>query len=142
MLSHGRCQGVAVLGDDLMANLVTALSLQDRWPQARLAVQSHSLSCWTELGRLFPGMVVINPLELAAEAVIATAFGERLREVLRVADTNLLLTDYRVEEGDTLAGRSLGQIAAGYGVMPVFSPWAETPRSGHWPTSRDGWIAL
>lgn len=118
-LRHGRCQGVAVLGDDLMANLETALSLQDRWPQARLAVQSHSLSCGRELGRLFPGMEVINPLELAAEAVVATAFGERVREVLRVADTNLLLTDYRVEEGDTLAGRSLGQIAEGYGVMPV-----------------------
>jgi hypothetical protein len=64
-------------------------------------------------------MEVVNPLELAAEAVVATAFGERVREVLRVADTNRLLTDYRVEEGDTLAGRSLGQIAEGYGVMPV-----------------------
>ena len=46
----------------------------------------------------------VNPLELAAEAVVATAFGERVRDVLRVADTNLLLTDYRVEEGDTLWG--------------------------------------
>jgi Trk K+ transport system NAD-binding subunit len=119
VLRHGRCQGVAVLGDDLMANLETALSLQDQWPQARLAVQSHSLSHGAELGRLFPGMEVINPLELAAEAVVATAFGERVREVLRVADTNLLLTDYRVETGDTLVGKSLGQIAEGYGVMPV-----------------------
>ncbi|MFN6337295.1 MAG: TrkA C-terminal domain-containing protein [Cyanobacteriota bacterium] len=119
VLRHGRCQGVAVLGDDLMANLETALGLQDRWPHARLAVQSHSLSCGAELGRLFQGMEVVNPLELAAEAVVATAFGERVREVIRVADTNLLLTDYRVEEGDTLAGRSVGQIAEGYGVMPV-----------------------
>ncbi|MEY4354698.1 MAG: hypothetical protein RLZZ609_2939 [Cyanobacteriota bacterium] len=119
VLRHGRCQGVAVLGDDLMANLETALSLQDKWPQARLAVQSHSLSRGAELGRLFPGMEMINPLELAAEAVVATAFGERVREVLRVADTNLLLTDYRVEAGDTLVGRSLGQIAEGYGVVLV-----------------------
>ena len=119
MLRHGRCQGVAVLGDDLMANLETALRLQDRWPRARLAIQSHSFSGGTRLNQLFPGMEVVNPLELAAEAVVATAFGERVRDVLRVADTNLLLTDYRVEEGDTLAGRSLGQIAEGYGVMPV-----------------------
>jgi hypothetical protein len=119
MLRHGRCQGVAVLGDDLMANLETALRLQDRWPRARLAIQSHSFSGGARLNQLFPGMEVVNPLELAAEAVVATAFGERVREVLRVADTNLLLTDYQVEEGDTLAGRSLGQIAEGYGVMPV-----------------------
>ncbi len=32
---------------------------------------------------------------------------------------DLLLTDYRVEESDTLAVRSLGQIAEGCGVMPV-----------------------
>jgi hypothetical protein len=119
VLRHGRCQGVAVLGDDLMANLETALRLQDQWPQARLAVQSHSRSRGAELSRLFPGMEVINPLELAAEAVVATAFGERVREVLRVADTNLLLTDYLIEAGDTLVSRSLGQIAEGYGVMPV-----------------------
>ena len=119
VLRHGRCKAVAVLGDDLMANLETALSLQDRWPKARLAVQSHSLSRASELSQLFPGMEVINPLELAAEAVVATAFGERVREVLRVADTNLLLTDYRVESGDTLAGKSLGQISEGFGVMPI-----------------------
>jgi Trk K+ transport system NAD-binding subunit len=127
LLRHGRCQGVAVLGDDTMANLEMALGLQDRWPRARLAVQAHSFSGGAQLNRLFPGMEVVNPLELAAEAVVATAFGERVREVLRVADTNLLLTDYRVEEGDTLAGRSLGQIAEGYGVMPVaLTPQGQT----------------
>lgn len=119
VLRHGRCQAVAVLGDDVMANLETALSLQDRWPMARVAVQSHSINRSSELNQLFPGMEVINPLELAAEAVVATAFGERVREVLRVDDTNLLLTDYRVESGDTLSGKSLGQISEGYGVTPV-----------------------
>jgi Trk K+ transport system NAD-binding subunit len=119
VLRHGRCQAVAVLGDDLMANLETALHLQDLWPQARLAVQSHSQSPAAGLSRLFPGIEVVNPLELAAEAVVATAFGERVREVMRVAETNLLLTDYRVEAQDSLVGRSLGQIAEGYGVMPV-----------------------
>lgn len=119
VLRHARCQGVAVLGEDLMANLETALQLQEKWPQARLAVQSHSLSRAASLSRLFPGMEVINPLELAAEAVVAMAFGERVREVFRVSDINLLLTDYRVEAKDTLVGRSLGQIAEGYGVMPV-----------------------
>jgi hypothetical protein len=37
----------------------------------------------------------------------------------RVADIKLLLNDYRVEEGDTVSGRSLGQIVAGYGVILV-----------------------
>ncbi|MEB3301806.1 MAG: NAD-binding protein [Cyanobacteriota bacterium] len=119
VMRHCRCQGVAVLGHDLMANLETALSLQKQWPQARLAIQSHTFNREGELKRFFPGIEVIHPLELAAGAVVATAFGERVREVIRVAETNLLLTDYRIEEGDTLVGRSIGQISEGYGVMPV-----------------------
>jgi hypothetical protein len=47
------------------------------------------------------------------------ASGARGRDVLRVADTKLLLTNQRVEEGDTLRGCSLGQIVEGYGVMVV-----------------------
>lgn len=118
-LRHGRCQAVAVLGEDLMANLETALNLQERYPLARVAVRSHSRGHGADLGQLFPGMEVINPLELAADAVVATAFGERVREVLRVADRHLLLTDYQVVTGDTLVGKSLAAIAEGYGVMPL-----------------------
>lgn len=119
VLRHTHCQGAAVLGDDLLRNLETALHLQSSCAPARLAVQSSSRSRSAELSRLFPGIDMINPLELAAEAVVATALGERVREVLRVNDTHLLLTDYQVEAGDTLEGRSLGQVAEGYGVLPV-----------------------
>ena len=41
-------------------------------------------------------MQVINPLQVVADAVVATAFGERVRGVLRLAEGNLLLTDYRI----------------------------------------------
>ena len=65
------------------------------------------------MNRLFPGIEVVNPPELATEAVVATAFGERVREVMREAETNLLLTDYREEADESLVGRSLGRIAEG-----------------------------
>jgi Trk K+ transport system NAD-binding subunit len=118
-LRHCRCQAVAVLGDDVMANLETALNLQETFPLARLAVRSQARGHGASLGQLFPGIEVIHPLELAADAVVATAFGERVREVLRVADSHLLLTDYQLVAGDTLVGRSLAAIAEGYGVMPL-----------------------
>ncbi len=118
-LRHGRCQAAAVLGEDLLANLETALNLQELFPLARMAVRSQSRARAAGMQQLFPGMEVINPLELAADAVVATAFGERVREVLRVADHHLLLTEYQVTEGDTLEGKSLDAIAAGYGVMPL-----------------------
>jgi len=118
-LRHGRCQAAAVLGEDLLANLETALNLQELFPLARMAVKSHSRGRAAGIGKLFSGMEVINPLVLAADAVVATAFGERVREVLLVADHHLLLTEYQVTEGDTLEGKSLDAIAAGYGVMPL-----------------------
>ena len=55
---------------------------------------------------------MINPLQVAADAVVATAFGERVRGVL-------LLTDYRIEAGDTLTGLSLAAVAGGYGLIPL-----------------------
>ena len=64
-------------------------------------------------------MQVINPLEVAADAVVATALGERVRGVLRLAEENLLITDYKVNSSDTLQGLSLGTVAGGYGLIPL-----------------------
>jgi Trk K+ transport system NAD-binding subunit len=119
VMRHCSCEAVGVLGNDLMANLETALNLQELQPQLRLAVQSHSLSEGARLSSLFTGVEVVNPLEVAADAVVATAFGERVRGVLRLADANLLLTEYRIKAGDTLAGLSLGSLTGGYGLIPL-----------------------
>jgi Trk K+ transport system NAD-binding subunit len=118
-LRHCPCEAVGVLSDDLMENLSVALTLQQRWPGVRLAVRSHSLSQSSKFNALFEGMQVINPLEVAADAVVATAFGERVRGVLRLAEENLLITDYKVNAKDTLDGLNLGTVAGGYGLIPL-----------------------
>ena len=118
-LRRSSCEAVGVLGRDLVDNLDIALELQERWPGVRLAVQAQSLVDGAKLSSLFSGMQVINPLQVAADAVVATAFGERVRGVLRLAEGNLLLTDYRIEAGDTLTGLSLAAVAGGYGLIPL-----------------------
>lgn len=118
-LRRSRCEAVGVLGTDLVDNLDLALDLQERWPGVRLAVQAQSLVDGAKLSGLLTGMQVINPLQVAADAVVATAFGERVRGVLRLAEGNLLLTDYRIEAGDTLSGLSLATVAGGYGLIPL-----------------------
>ncbi|WP_353089737.1 NAD-binding protein [Synechococcus lacustris] len=118
-LRHCHCQAVGVLSDDLMANLSVALELQQKWPDVRLAVRSHSLSQSSNFNALFEGMQVINPLEVAADAVVATALGERVRGVLRLAEENLLIIDYKITSSDTLNGLSLGTVAGGYGLIPL-----------------------
>ena len=118
-LRRSSCQAVGVLGADLVDNLDMALELQERWPGVRLAVQAQSLADGAKLSGLFSDMQVINPLQVAADAVVATAFGERVRGVLRLAEDNLLLTDYRIEPGDTLVGLSLAAVSGGYGLIPL-----------------------
>jgi hypothetical protein len=114
-----RVAGIALLSDDLLANLQGALSLEERWPEARLVILAHAVEAAERLGELLGGFTVVSIMDVAADALVATAFGERVEGVLRINGTNLLLVRYRVEKGDTLDGRSVSRIANGYGVNVV-----------------------
>jgi len=92
-LRRSRCEAVGVLGRDLVDNLAIALELRERWPGVRLAVQAQSLVDGAKLSSLFSGMQVINPLQVAADAVVATAFGERVRGVLQPGDALVVMAD-------------------------------------------------
>ncbi|MFM7674953.1 MAG: hypothetical protein ACKO5F_05085 [Synechococcus sp.] len=115
-LPGSRLEGIALLSEDLLANLQTALVLEERQPQTRLVILAHAVGAAEPLGELLGGITVVSIMDVAADAVVATAFGERVEGVLRINHSNLLLVRYRVEEGDTLNGRSLSRIACGYGV--------------------------
>ncbi|MFM7228198.1 MAG: NAD-binding protein [Cyanobacteriota bacterium] len=116
-LRHGRCLAVGVLGEELIPNLEIALDLGERWPSARLAVQATTLVEARAISSLLSSMELVNPLEVAADAVVATAFGERVLAVVRICDDNLLITEYRLQAGDTLVGCSLAQVSQGYGLV-------------------------
>ena len=120
-------RAVGLLSTDLLANLQVALSLQQRWPDARIAMLAHAFGAAEQLGDLLGGVAVISAMDLVADAMVATAFGERIGAVLRLRGTNLLQVLYRVAEGDTLCGHSLARLENGYGIT-VVSLWR--PRLG------------
>jgi hypothetical protein len=120
-------RAVGLLSTDLLANLQVALSLQQRWPDARIAMLAHAFGAAEQLGDLLGGVAVISAMDLVADAMVATAFGERIEAVLRLRGTNLLQVLYRVEAGDTLCGRSVARLENGYGIT-VVSLWR--PRRG------------
>jgi hypothetical protein len=120
-------RAVGLLSTDLLANLQVALSLQQRWPDARIAMLAHAFGAAEQLGDLLGGVAVISAMDLVADAMVATAFGERIEAVLRLRGTNLLQVLYRVAEGDTLCGHSLARLENGYGIT-VVSLWR--PRLG------------
>jgi Trk K+ transport system NAD-binding subunit len=124
-----RVEGIGLLSSDLLANLQGALELRRRWPHARLAILAHAVEAAERLGELLGGVAVISTMDLAADAMVATAFGERVEEVCRIDGANLLLVRYRVVDGDTLSGRSVARVEHGYGVtvLQLRRPRLENP---------------
>jgi hypothetical protein len=110
---------VGLLSTDLLANLEGALALQKRWPGAGMAVLAHAFGAADSLGELLGGLVVISEVDLVSDAVVATAFGERVEGVLQLQGAHLLIVRYRIQEGDTLCGLNISRLENGYGVTAV-----------------------
>ena len=112
-------RAVGLLSTDLLANLQTALSLQQRWPEARIAMLAHAFGAAEQLGDLLGGVAVISAVDLVADAMVATAFGERIEAILRLRATNLLQVRYRIRTHDTLCGQSIARLENGYAITVV-----------------------
>lgn len=110
---------VGLLSTDLLTNLHAALAFQQRWPMARMAILVHAVGASVQLGELLGGVSVISTVDLVADAVVATAFGERVEGVLQLRGANLLLVRYRIRAGDTLSGLNVSRLENGYGVTAV-----------------------
>lgn len=110
---------VGLLSTDLLANLEAAMALQQRWPEAGVAVLAHDFGSAEPLGDLLGGLAVISTVDLVADAVVAAAFGERVEGVLQLQDTHLLIVRYRLQERDSLCGLNVCRLENGYGVTSV-----------------------
>lgn len=115
-LEGRRLAAVGLFSTDLLANLREALALQQRWPEVRLAVLAHAFGASEQLGELLGGVAVISTVDLVADAVVATAFGERVEGVLRLRGINLLIVRYRICRGDGLCGLGIARVENGYGL--------------------------
>ena len=118
-LRRTQCLGAGLLSNDLLRNLRIGLELQQSLPNTRLAIVTKDLDAADALGDLLGGITLISTLDLAADAFVATAFGEKVEEVRRLDGNNLLLVRYRVETDDTLHGLSIARLQCGFGVTAV-----------------------
>ena len=95
------------------------MALQQRWPEAGVAVLAHDFGAAKPLGELLGGLAVISAVDLVADAVVATAFGERVEGVLQLQGSHLLIVRYRLQQRDTLCGLNVSRLENGYGVTGV-----------------------
>ncbi len=107
--------------DDQMLNLEAALIARDQYqPDLGLVIRTYDQLLSENLSQLLPGARSMCAYGLAAEAFAAAALGENVLGLFRMQERTILVTDYRVEMGDTLLGLGLAEVAYGYGVVPIF----------------------
>ncbi len=107
--------------DDQMLNLEAALIARDTFqPDLGLVIRTYDQLLSNNLSDLLPRARSLCAYGLAAEAFAAAALGENILGLFRMQERTILVTDYRVEMGDTLLGLGLAEVAYGYGVVPIY----------------------
>ncbi|NCJ08118.1 potassium transporter TrkA [Synechococcales cyanobacterium C] len=128
---------VAVTADEI-ENLELGLNAHRTNPNCGLVIRTYDQRFTEKIRRLFPYAQSLCTSALSAEAFVAAAFGENVLSLFRIDQQTILITDYRIEAGDTLNGLLLAEVAYGYGVVPLMhqrSTKIDLPESSSTPIS-------
>ncbi|MGI0481982.1 NAD-binding protein, partial [Geminocystis sp. CENA526] len=115
-----KAKSAVIVTDDDITNLEVALMTQNFNPHLNLVIRTNGDSFTNNLHQLLPQSHVFSAYQLAAEAFTGAAFGENILQIYRFDRQTILLTEYEIEPEDTLNGLLLGEVAHGYGVIPIF----------------------
>jgi Trk K+ transport system NAD-binding subunit len=114
-----KARSLIALTDDEVTNLEIALEAKAIHPECRLVVRMDDPAFSGSVTQLVPGAKAFGTYAVAAEAFAAAALGETVHGLLHLDGETVLITEYAVTAGDTLAGHRLAEIAYGYAVVPV-----------------------
>ncbi|MEL6814233.1 MAG: NAD-binding protein [Cyanobacteria bacterium J06598_3] len=120
-------KSIIAVTNDQMLNLEVALMATESTlnrnkgfsPVFSPVVRTRSQSFSQNLAAMMPQAQTFCPYALSAEAFAGAAFGENILGLFRLSNQTILITEYVVEAGDTLANRQIAQISYGYGVVPI-----------------------
>ncbi|WP_138501300.1 potassium channel family protein [Nostoc sp. PA-18-2419] len=116
-LSHAK--SIVLVGDDQMENLEIGLMAHTINPASRLIIRSQDRQFSENIASLFPYAQVLCGAALSAEVFACAAFGENVLSLFHLNAQIVMVTEYKIEAGDTLNGSLLSEIAHGYGVVPI-----------------------
>ncbi len=112
-------RSIVVVTDDEMTNLEIGLMAHAANPECAIALRVFNPQFGDSITQLVPFAKVLNAYELAAQGVVATAFGENVLSLMRLNEPTLLAIEYEIDDGDTLHDLQLAEITYGYGVLPI-----------------------
>ncbi|MEH1791570.1 potassium channel family protein [Nostoc sp.] len=114
-----RAKSIVLLGDDNMENLEIGLMAHGINPATSLIIRSQDRHFSDNIAPLFPYAQVLCGAALSAEVFACAAFGENVLSLFHLSEQIVMVTEYKIEEGDTLNGLLLSEIASGYSVVPI-----------------------
>ncbi|MFM1841757.1 MAG: hypothetical protein RLZZ490_490 [Cyanobacteriota bacterium] len=114
-----KAKSIVVVTDEDLVNLEVALLAQKLNPTADLIIRTNKTGLSNSLMGLLPQAEVLDIYRLAAEVFVGAAFGENIINLFQVSQNTVLVTEYQIEAQDTLVGLLIGEVAYGYGVVPI-----------------------
>ncbi|MGL5805690.1 MAG: potassium channel family protein [Xenococcaceae cyanobacterium] len=112
-------KSIVIVTDDEILNLEVALMARSIAPHLNLVIRTAQRHLNDRLSQLLPFARVLFPDATAAEVFVGAAFGENIINLFHLNERSILVTEYKVESGDTLNGFLIAEIACGYGVIPI-----------------------
>lgn len=116
-LSHAK--SIVLLGDDNLENLEIGLMTRAINPAISLIIRTQDRQFNDNIAPLFPYAKVLCDAVLSAEVFACAAFGENVLSFFHLSDRIVMVTEYKIEQGDTLNGLLLSEMAHGYGIVPI-----------------------
>ena len=113
-------KSVVVGTDDEILNLEIGLRVYAVNPDCHLVIRTYGQRLSENLSQLLPKATIVNVYAVVAKAFAGAAFGEEIISLFRLSGETILVTEYRIEAGDTLNDLLLADIAYGYEVVPIF----------------------
>jgi Trk K+ transport system NAD-binding subunit len=114
-----KAKSMAILTDDEIFNLEVALMARSLAPNLNLVIRTCQQHLNERFSSFLPNAQVLFPDATAAEVFVGAAFGEKIINLFHLNNQTILVTEYRVESGDTLNDLLISEVACGYGVIPV-----------------------
>ncbi|MBF2007959.1 MAG: NAD-binding protein [Chlorogloeopsis fritschii C42_A2020_084] len=112
-------KSVVVITDDEMENLEIGLMAHSQALNSGLVIRTYNRQFSDKVAQLFPYAQVLCTSALSAEVFAAAAFGENILGLFHLNNQTIQVVEYMVEDGDTLNGLMLYDIAYGYGAVPI-----------------------
>jgi Trk K+ transport system NAD-binding subunit len=112
-------RAVLAATSDEWVNLEVALQVRRLNPRCDVAIRTGDARFSENVAHLVPGMQALCVPVVAARAFAAAALGGRVLDLFQLGKRTVYVVEHEVRAGDGLEGRTLAEIAEGYGVVPV-----------------------